>query len=161
MREFDAGRHDRDTTKMILVLTAAILMLGTTESTAQDLSETLAELNTLGLRVELRAGQAPIVSEPPPAPAGAPAPPVAAGQSPVVDFWNALTNGLDDMLRRNAEDTRNDIIRAIRDACRLNITEDGEGFQLQFVAVSLGGFVTATFAPTPRFCSQMPDGEIG
>ena len=143
--------------KKILVLAAAILVLGLAESAAQDLSETLAELDALGLRVELRAGEAPIVPTPPPAPA----PPGVTEETQIADLWNSLVNGLDNMLQRNAIDTRENIVRAIRDACRLSITGDGEGFQLAFVAVSLGGFVTATFAPTPEFCSQMPPEEEG
>lgn len=144
--------------KQGFMLAATILVLGTAESTAQNLSETLAELEALGLRVELQtAGEAPVVA----APAPAPAPAGTTQQNPIVDLWTSLTNGLDNILRRNAIDTRNEIINAIRDACRLNLTEDGEGFELALVAVSLGSFVTASFSPTDEFCSQMPDDAEG
>ena len=140
-------------TKTILMLATAILVLGPAESRAQELSETLDELDALGLRVELRAGAAPIV----PTPAPAPAPPAATEEeAPMADLWDRLLSGLDNILRLNAEDTRDNILRSIRAACRLNITEGGEGFQLQSVAVSLGGVITATFIPTSQFCSQMP-----
>lgn len=144
--------------KTILMLTATTLVLGTTESRAQDLSETLAELHALGLQVDLRAGTAPIASAPALEPT---APATPAEEAQLRDLWDRLFNGLDNILRLNAEDTRDNILRSIRAACRLNITEDGEGFQLQFVAVSLGGVITATFTPTPQFCTQMPEDEQG
>lgn len=47
-----------------------------------------------------------------------------------------------------------DAIEGIQDACRINLIAD-EGFELAFVAVSLGG-VTATFRPSPEFCRDNP-----
>ncbi len=154
-----------ETHQRLVVMTIAVLLaVGATTAKAQDTgasSETLAELNALGLQVEVRpdeiAPAAPFTEVSPPA-ALAPgeALPGARAQE---NIWDRLRGIFGDVFQRATDRLVEDAIEGIQDACRINLTAEEEGFVLTSVGISLGG-VTATFTPTRGFCATaggLPD----
>ena len=143
-----------------VVLAAAGATAGGAQGTgAQALSETLAELNALGLQVEVQAVEAtgvqsttvPLSSSSGAGAACAPATENRAQES----VWDRVRDIFGPVFRRTADRLIEDAIEGIRDACRINLTADDQGFELAFVAVSPGG-VTASFRPSREFCEQVP-----
>ena len=139
-----------------LVLSAAgATDAGAQGAGAQGVSETLAELNALGLQVEVRAAEAAGVQSatvPLTSPSGAGAASAGTTENLVQEnLLDRLREILRPMFERNTERLLEDAIEGIRSACLINLTADDEGFELAFVAISLGG-VTATFRPSPAFC---------
>ena len=148
----------------VLVTTVVLSAAGATEAGAQGtgaqgLSETLAELNALGLQVEVQAAEAtgvqsttvPLVS-----PAGAGAVSAETTENRAQEsVWDRVRDIFDPVFRRTADRLIDDAVEGIRDACRINLNAGDEAFELAFVAISLGG-VTATFRPSREFCLQVP-----
>ena len=150
--------------RVVLVTATVLLVAGATEAGtqgaggAQGLSETLAELNALGLQVEVQAVEAAGVQTTTvplalPSRAGAASAEIT-GNRVQESVWGRLRDLFGRALERTTQRLIDDAIAGIQDACRINLTAD-EGFELAFVAVALGG-VTATFRPSPEFCRDNP-----
>ena len=147
-----------------VLVTAAVLSAagameaGTQGTAARGLSETLAELNSLGLQVEVQIGETPGVQSTTLPPASRPGSGAASAETTAnrvqESIWGRLRDLFGAALERTAQRLIDDTIEGIQDACRINLTAD-EGFELAFVAVPLGG-VTATFRPSPNFCRENP-----
>ena len=148
----------------VLVTTVVLSVAGATEAgpqgtEAQGLSETLAELNALGLQVEGQAGEATRVQAttvPPASLTGAGAASAETSENRAQEsVWFRVRDIFGSVFQRTADRLIEDAIEGIRDACRINLIADDQGFELASVAISLGG-VTATFRPSREFCAQVP-----
>ena len=132
---------------------------GTQGAAGQGVSEALAELNALGLRVEIRAAEATAAQStaaPPTSPSGAGTGFAETAQSRAQEsVWDRVRDIFGPVFQRTADRLIEDAIGGIRDACLINLTADDQGFELASVALSLGG-VTATFRPSREFCEQVP-----
>ena len=163
-------RHLRPTVLVAaLVLSAAgVTDAGTQGAGAQGVSEALAELNALGLQVEVRATEvAGVQSTAVPLTslsgagtasaegAGAASAETTANRVQESSVWERLRAIFTPAFQRTTDRLIQDAIRGIQDACRINLTADAEGFELASVGISLGG-VTATFRPSPDFCVSNP-----
>ena len=115
-----------------------------TEADAEELSGAIADLGELGLHTELASF--PL--------AASPAPSVGA-ESGSAQTLDRMFDSFVSLFQRRAEQFATDVIEGIREACVVNLTYDGEGFELASVSVSLGGIVTATFTPDEEFCARV------
>ena len=125
---------------------------------AQEVSETLAELNALGLQVEVRAAEATGVQSataPLTSPSGAGAASAETTENRVQSFWERLRDSLVSLFQGTTNRMVQDALEGIQGACRINQTAAEGGLELASVAISLGG-VTFTFSPSPGFCESVP-----
>ena len=142
----------------VVLSAAGATEVGTQGTGTQGLSETLAELNALGLQVEVQAVEVAGVQSTtvlPASPSRAGAASVETAENRAQEsVWARVRDIFGPVFQRTADRLIEDAIEGIRDACRINLTADDPGFELAFVAISLGG-VTATFRPSREFCQQV------
>ena len=136
------------------MMVAVLLTMAGTAAKAQDgvaWSETVAELNALGLQVEV---------QPPGATLGTPvmevAPPAALASGEVlggarVQVMDYVRTTLSNVFRRNTERLIDDAMEEIGQACEMILGSTEEVGLVVSVGLSLG-IITVTFTPTREFC---------
>ena len=147
----------------VLVTALVLSATGATDAGAQGagtqgVSETLAELNALGLEVEVRAAEAlgvqsataPLASS-----SGAGTASVETTENRAQSVWERLRDSLGSLFQGATNRLVQEALEGIQDACRINQTAAEGGLELASVAISLGG-VTVTFRPTQGFCQSVP-----